>query len=77
MNFINISYKYKSHKYISHINHLHKSINHERQDIPWENPPNMEDEKPINSLSMIDKFVENGLQHISIFPDNIYHLRSR
>ena len=30
------------------------------------NHPNTEDEKPNNSLSMIDIFVENGLQHISI-----------
>ena len=55
----------------------HKSTNHERQDIPWENPPNMEDEKLKNSLSMIDRFVENGLQHIIIFLDKRYHHNSR
>ena len=43
----------------------------------------MEDEKPINSLSMINRFVENGLQHIiilqhiRILPDKRYHLSSR
>ena len=48
-----------------------------RQDIPSENPPNTEDEKPNNSLSMIDRFVENGSQHISIFPDKRYDHNSR
>ena len=48
-----------------------------RQDIPWENPPNIEDEKPNNSLSIINRFVENGLQHIRIFLDKRYHLSSR
>ena len=38
-----------------------------RQDITWENPPNTEDEKPNNSLIIIDRMVENGLQHNSIF----------
>ena len=32
-----------------------------RQGIPWENHQNIEDEKPRNSLSMIDKFAKNGL----------------
>ena len=66
-------YIYESHK----TNNPHKSFNHKRQDIPWENPPNMEDEKPNNSLSMIDRFVENGLQHIIIFPNKRCHLSSR
>ena len=25
-----------------------------RQEVPWENPPNTEDEKPNNPFSMID-----------------------
>ena len=33
--------------------------------MPLENHPNIEYEKPKNSLSMIDRFAENGLQHIS------------
>ena len=37
----------------------------------------MEDEKPINSLSMIDRFAENGLQNISRSPNKRYHLSSR
>ena len=37
----------------------------------------MEDEKPINSLSMIDGFGENGLQNIRIFPNKRYHLGIR
>ena len=37
-------------------NYPHKSFNHKRQYIPWENPLNMEDKKPNNSLSMIDRF---------------------
>ena len=44
-----------------------------RQDVPCENPPNTKDEKPINSLSIIDRLVENGLQHISIFLDKREH----
>ena len=52
-------------------------INHERQDLPWENNPNTEDEKPNNSLSMIDRFAENDLQHISIFPDKRCHHNNR
>ena len=48
-----------------------------RQDIPWENPPNKEDEKPITSLSMIYRLVESGLQHMSIFPYKRYHHISR
>ena len=43
----------------------------------WENHSNTEDEKPNNSLSMIDKFVENDLQDISILNDKRYHLNSR
>ena len=35
--------------------------------MPWENPRNMEDEKPRNYLSMIDRFENNYLQHISRF----------
>ena len=38
------------------------------EDIPWKNPQNTEDEKLNNSLSIIDRFVENGLQHNHIFP---------
>ena len=45
--------------------------------IPLENPPNTKDEKPNNYLSMIDRFGENGLQHIRILPDKIYHYNSR
>ena len=37
----------------------------------------MEDEKPNNSLSMIDRLAKNGLQHISRFLDKRYHLNSR
>ena len=48
-----------------------------RQYITWEKPPNAEDEKPNNSLSIIDRLVENGLQHISRLPDKRYHLNSR
>ena len=48
-----------------------------RQDIPWENPPNTKVEKPNNSLSVIYRFAENGLQHISRFPNKRYHLSSR
>ena len=33
--------------------------------------------KPNNYLSMIDRFADNGLQHISRFPDKIYHLGNR
>ena len=33
--------------------------------------------KPSNSLSMMDRFVENDLQHISIFLDKRYHLSNR
>ena len=33
----------------------------------------MEDENTNNSLGMIDRFVENGLQHIRKFPDKRYH----
>ena len=40
-------------------------------------PPNTEDEKPNNSLSMTDRFAENGLQHISRLPDKRYHLSNR
>ena len=40
-----------------------------RQDMPQENPPNTEDGKPSNSLSIIDRFVENCLQHNNRFPD--------
>ena len=54
MNLINKSTTYESQP--------HKLFNHKRQDIPWENPPNTEDEKPNNYLSMIDRFIENGLQ---------------
>ena len=43
----------------------------------WENSPNTEDEKPSNSLSMIDRFEKNGLQHIRRFPINKYILRIR
>ena len=67
----------KSTTQISSINQPYKSINHERQDIPWENTPNTDDEKPNNSSSMIDRFAENGLQHIRILPDKRYHLSSR
>ena len=55
---------YKSDK----TNQRHKSFNHKRQDIPWENHPNMEDEKTNNSSSMRDRFVDNGLQHKVYFP---------
>ena len=34
----------------------------------------MEDEKPNNCLNMIDRFAENGLQHIRMLLDNFYHL---
>ena len=44
-----------------------------RQDIPWENPPNTEDEKTNNSLSIIDIFAKNGLQHNNILPDKREH----
>ena len=44
-----------------------------RQDIHWETPLNQEDEKPNNSLSIIDIFAKNGLQHNSIFPDKREH----
>ena len=37
----------------------------------------MEGEKPNNYLSMIDIFVENGLQHIGIFPNKSYHHNNR
>ena len=37
----------------------------------------MEDEKPNNYLSMIDRFLENDLQQIIIFTDNIYDHNSR
>ena len=59
------------------MNQPYKSINHEREDIPRENPPNTKDEKPTNSLSIIDRFAENGLQHINRFPDKRYHLSSK
>ena len=59
------------------INYPYKSSNHKRQYIPWENPPNKEDETPRNYWSMIDRFAENGLQHISKFLDKIYHHSSR
>lgn len=62
--------KYESHK----TNQPHKSFKHTTQDVPWENPPNTEDEKPNNSLSIIDRLGENGLQHISKLPDKRYHL---
>ena len=62
---------------ISQINQPHKTINHKRQDILWENPLNMEDEKTSNSLTMIDRFVENGLQHISKLPNKRYHLNNK
>ena len=55
----------------------HKSINHKRQDIPWENPPITENEKPGNTLSMIDRFAENGLQDTSRLLDKRYHLNKR
>ena len=45
--------------------------------MPWENTPNMENEKPNNSLSMIDRFAENGSQHISGLLDNRYHHNNR
>ena len=47
-----------------------------RQDIPWENPPNTKDEKPNNSLSMVDRLVENGLQHISRLHDKRQQLNN-
>ena len=40
-----------------------------RQDIPWENLPNTKNEKPDNSLRIIDRVAKNGLQHNSIFLD--------
>ena len=40
-----------------------------RQDVPSKNPPNTEDEKPNNSLSIIDRLAENGLPYTSVeFP---------
>ena len=48
-----------------------------RQNVPSENPPNTEDEKPNNSLSIIDRLAKNGLQHISRFPNKRYHLNNR
>ena len=48
-----------------------------RQYVPWEKLPNTVDEKPNNSLSIIDRLAENGLQHISRLLDESYHLRSR
>ena len=65
------------HIWISQINQPHKTINHKRQDILWENPLNMEDEKTSNSLTMIDRFVEDGLQHIRKLPDKRYHLNNK
>ena len=47
-----------------------------RQDVPLENPPNTEDEKPNNFLTVIDRFAENGLQHIRILPNKRCHLGS-
>ena len=44
-----------------------------RQYVPWENPPNTEGEKTNNSLSIIDRLAENGLQHISRYPDKREH----
>ena len=44
-----------------------------RQDVPWENPQNIEDQKPGIFLSIIDRLAENGLQHISILPDKREH----
>ena len=55
----------------------HKSFNHKRQDIAWENHPNTKDENPNHSLSMIDGFANNDLQHITRFPNKRYHLGSR
>ena len=44
------------------------------QDVPWENPPNIEDEKPNNSLNIIDtRLTENFLQHISRLIDKREH----
>ena len=37
----------------------------------------MEDEKPNNSLTMIEILADNGLQHIRSFPDKRYGLNSR
>ena len=47
---INKSNSCRSHKQFKHTNH---SI-HKTHDAPWENPPNIEDEKYNNPLSMID-----------------------
>ena len=50
---------------------------YKRQDIPWENPPNTEDEKPNNYFSIINRFAEDGLQHISRLSNKRYHLSNR
>ena len=44
-----------------------------RHYVPWENPPNTEGEKTNNSLSIIDRLAENGLQHISRLLNKIEH----
>ena len=44
-----------------------------RQYVPQENSPNTEDGKLNNSLSIIDRLAENGLQHISRYPDKREH----
>ena len=44
----------------------HKTLIQMRQDIPRENPPNMEDEKPNNSFSMIDRFCYQPKWHFSV-----------
>ena len=58
--------------YISHINQLHKSTMRDKM-YHGRTLQTRRIKKPNNYLSMIDRFAENGLKYISIFPNKRYH----